>query len=479
MKNRGVLTFLLLAISFLLLCSACQNQGQGSGVNSSDSAASESSDSALAASDNPNEITMAVWHYTDKFLQDAALLYEEKTGIKVNIENHYVTSDWDSDDYRLDPYQNTIIYTEQTLTDLMARRGADIYYVNFLDFEQLGKNGLLLDMSDWLENDEELTNDVVFRDLILSGKTGEGVFALSTDFLINRLSATSGDEPILENKRRTWQEFFDEVSELEYTQDIVFGCSDLDLFMLRFYSRASYFIDESGNTQKLYSEEMISLLEECRDWRDMGFCWDFRDVPLFFNPDDMSNLGSYTSAAGGNSGNKWAETFCTIPEEYRRPFYTFAPMPFDGDAVHTDGNVRYPEIGWVPLYSVNAGSLKAEAAQDFLKFLLTEECQREMLPKDLFTGFLLPVNRAVFRDLIEKDLDRIQKAITMVEMDIPGLIDEAEETVDEVAYFIRHKPYYHTIIRKVALQYFLDQITAEEAARQMSNKVGLYLKEQG
>jgi len=33
--------------------------------------------------------------------------------------------------------------------------------------------------------------------------------------------------------------------------------------------------------------------------------------------------------------------------------------------------------------------------------------------------------------------------------------------------------------REVAKQFFLDQITAEEAARQMADKVGLYLKEQG
>jgi hypothetical protein len=31
----------------------------------------------------------------------------------------------------------------------------------------------------------------------------------------------------------------------------------------------------------------------------------------------------------------------------------------------------------------------------------------------------------------------------------------------------------------VAKQFFLDQISAEEAARQMSDKVGLYLKERG
>jgi ABC-type glycerol-3-phosphate transport system substrate-binding protein len=476
MKHRKAIALLIAFIFVTLMVSACQNQGDGGADSPSGASAPGSTD----APQELNELTMDVWLYEDEFIKEAAELYVEKTGVKVNIQNYYIPPDWNSSDYRLDPDQDLNIYAERVIADLLVKSGADIYHVNFLDYEQLGNNGLLVDMSDWLDNDAELTNDVVFRDLIHSGKSDKGIFGLSIDFCINRLSATSGDEPILENKRRTWQEFFDEVSELDYTQDIIFWYSELDLFMVRFYSRASYFIDESKNTQKLYSEEMISLLEECKDWNDRGFCWDIRDVPLFFTPDDRSNLGSYIGAAGGSTGDRWAETFCTIPEEYRRSIYTFAPLPNDGGSIRTDGKNRYPEIIGTPLYSVNAGSPKAEAAMDFLKFLLSEDCQRKMLPKDNGpNGFLLPVNRAVFRDLIESDLERIQKAIRTVEMDIPELIDEAEETVDEVAYFIIPKPYYNTIIREVAKEFFLDQISAEEAARQMSDKVGLYLKEQG
>jgi hypothetical protein len=66
-----------------------------------------------------------------------------------------------------------------------------------------------------------------------------------------------------------------------------------------------------------------------------------------------------------------------------------------------------------------------------------------------------------------------------IELDFPALISEAEGTVDQIAYIIIEKPYYRTIIREVAKQFFLDQISAEEAARQMSDKVSLYLKEQG
>jgi len=132
---------------------------------------------------------------------------------------------------------------------------------------------------------------------------------------------------------------------------------------------------------------------------------------------------------------------------------------------------------------VNAGSAKAEIAQDFLRFLLSEEAQGKMASRDIsLNGFMFPVNRAVFRSLVESDLERIQTSVNTfdaVEMDIPGLIKEAEEIVDQIAYIIYRKPYYQTIIREVAKEFFLDKISAEEAARQMSDKVGLYLKEQG
>jgi hypothetical protein len=64
------------------------------------------------------------------------------------------------------------------------------------------------------------------------------------------------------------------------------------------------------------------------------------------------------------------------------------------------------------------------------------------------------------------------------DLNFPALISEAEGVADQVAYFIMPKPYYNTIIREVAKQFFLGQISAEEASRQMSDKVGLYLKEQ-
>jgi hypothetical protein len=87
----------------------------------------------------------------------------------------------------------------------MAGSGADIYDVSLLDYEQLGKNGLLVDMGDWLENDPEFADDAYFRNILLSAKTESGVFAMFTDFIFGRLSATSADEPLFENWQATWE----------------------------------------------------------------------------------------------------------------------------------------------------------------------------------------------------------------------------------------------------------------------------------
>jgi ABC-type glycerol-3-phosphate transport system substrate-binding protein len=269
----------------------------------------------------------------------------------------------------------------------------------------------------------------------------------------------------------TWPEFMGEVSELDYTQDIAFGRMDLEIFMDRFTSRSPYFIDEAGNTQNLYSEEMVSLLEECREWSDMGLC------AAYSNPATLTEMASF---GGGLHPDYLADMFCTLPEEYtstRQDIIYFAPMLFDGDAVSIDGNVRYPEINWATLYGVNAGSPMAGEAQDFLLFLLSEEAQMRMAETNPMNG--LPFNRAAFRHVIEKDLERVQATMpNILDLDFPTLVKEAEETVEQIAYFIIQKPYYRTIIREVAKEFFLDQISAEAAARQMSDKVSLYLKEQ-
>jgi ABC-type glycerol-3-phosphate transport system substrate-binding protein len=344
-----------------------------------------------------------------------------------------------------------------------------------MDFWQLGKNGLLSDMEGWLENDEELTDDIVFRDILLSGKSQNGIFAIPIEFTFTRLMATTSEEPLFENRqmmwdeRMTWQEFFEKVSEYGYMREIAVAEPDLEIFMDRFISRASYFIDETEKTQNLNSEEMISLLEECREWRDLGFCWDFR------NPIAEDESISYATTV---DSRRCSEMLCTLPEIYEPTYRFFAPRPFDGDPVRVDGHDRYPETYYfAPLFGVNAGGPNVETAQDFLRFLLTEEAQNSILKSNL--DILFPINRAVFRSMVMSDLEFVQGMLSTVELDYPSLLKEAEDIVDDIAYCIIPKPYYRTIIRAVARDFFLDQITAEETARQMSDKVGLYLKEQG
>jgi ABC-type glycerol-3-phosphate transport system substrate-binding protein len=240
-----LVSIVLIALSF----GACNTGGQGSDRWLSDGATSESS---------PSEITMAVWELDIAHLEKAGRIYEEKTGIKANIQTYFVEPDVleatiiDSSgssyttSLYVDPYADTSMYEQQTISALTTGNGADIYDVAFLEFEHLGRNGLLADMGDWIENGAEFAADNVFRNILLSGKTESGVFAVPIDFNFRRLHAMTPYEPLPENKRMTWQEFFAEVSELDYTQEIAYRGTDLDIFMYRFISRASDFIDEAG-----------------------------------------------------------------------------------------------------------------------------------------------------------------------------------------------------------------------------------------
>ena len=276
--------------------------------------------------DNPVELTMSVFLWKDNHLKAAARLYEEKTGIKVNIQNNgnHDPEDWDTTKFWLDPYQDTSLYSEQVINSLMTGSGSDIYDLTWVDFEQLGKNGLLVDLGDWLENDPELTDDIVFRNILLSGKTEYGVFTTPIDFYFRKLLdvtfTTSADAQLLPNKRMTWQEFFDEGSGLDLTENRLYADFELNIFMERFIARVSDFIDESENKQNLYSDEMISILEECREWRDMGLCADSRDHAAMFDHCLYSPIFI--------NDYKIAEMLCTLPEDYEPVYYIVAPMIF-------------------------------------------------------------------------------------------------------------------------------------------------------
>jgi len=427
---------------------------------------------------------MSVYLWEARHLWGAAQRYENKTGIKVNIQNNYILPDPDNYD-SFDPQYAKKIYVEQALTSLMTGSGADIYDVRYLEFDHLGKNGLLVDMGDWLENDPGLTDDIVFRDILLSEKTENGIFAMPIDFTFRKLKAAYEDVPLLENKRMNWQEFFDIVSELDLVQDRAYADNELGIFRERFISGNSYYIDEEGN--KLNYEAVIALLEECRDWRDMGLCADSKnDINAY-----LDNTYAYLYGMVGYH-DLIAEPLCTLPEEYTRVSYGyfpgsyFAPMLFDGDPVIKNGKKLYPEISdRTGRYGVNADSPNAEVAQDFLRFLLSEEEQEEIVYKNyedsggIHNGFYIPVSRAAFRNMVDRDLERVKAWNRNVVLDKPPLIKEAEDAVDEIAYIIMEKPYHETIIFDLAKQFFLGEISAEEAARQMSDKVGLYLKELG
>jgi ABC-type glycerol-3-phosphate transport system substrate-binding protein len=216
----------------------------------------------------------------------------------------------------------------------------------------------------------------------------------------------------------------------------------------------------------------------------MGLATDFREGYDYFAPPSSYSTGAAIPF------NQIAFMLCQIPEGYVRSGvgqyqFFFAPYPYDGDPVRINGKDLYPEGSYVDLYGVNAGSPNAEAALDFLRFLISEEGQEAMMPLDPYqdNSFLLPINRALFRSRVESSLDHIKafnqsSLAELEELDYPALIKEAEEMVDQIAYLIIPKTDYRYLINQVAAQYFQDQISAEEAARQMADKVGLYLKEQ-
>ena len=465
MKNKQIISLILSVVLILFVFSACQNNAQSEAENT------PVKDDKTVVSDElsvPDEITMAVVMSTDGHLKAAAKLYEEKTGVKVNIENNY--NRFSGND------GGASLYAEQALSSLNVGGGADIYDVRLLDHENLGKNGLLVDMSSWLNSDEEFSDEVMFRDILLSGKTQDNVFAIPVDFYFLRMFASSEDESFPENKRMTWTEFFEQVRENGYLGDVAYLYTDLEIFMERFTSRASEFIDETGNTQALNSPEMIAMLEECMAWKEAGLCSD--------SGDPAHSERSYSYIGFPINRFRVADALCTLPDFLGKGSYYgyyVSPIPYDGEPVIIDGTEHYPVYcEEISSYGVNAGSPNVEAAQDFLKFLLSQEAQEVMISVNALENgfFYLPVNRGAFRSLIEKDLEERFSHDPGIEIDVPSLVDEAEKAIKDVAYILPHKSYYDTIIKKTAEQFFLGNISAEEAVKQMANKVDLYLKEQ-
>ena len=184
-----------------------------------------------------------------------------------------------------------------------------------------------------------------------------------------------------------------------------------------------------------------------------------------------------------NAGKRWLEIDRNMrldfyqayqeydPEKKEDAFilFSFPVGDFDGYAMVTKG-----------FYAAVEGK-NAEGTGAFLRFLFSDESWFDE-PGELKNVFEVtyPVNAAHCDALLEKQVDSCLNSPTITPLDWASIGAKWLEEIKRADHF-----YYtwsselHTIIEEEAEPYFNGDITAEEAARRIQNRVEIYLAERG
>ena len=417
-----------LVTSILVFITGC-GSGNGSTAKSS-----------LPSEDGAREISIEVIDYFG-FYKDAAKRFEEETGVKVNLIN----------DYAMDDAVDTIIgATDRITSELIAGKGADLFIGFYFDFDSIGQNHRLCNLADWMAQDPEFSIEDYYIKILQSQMGTNGMYAFPLFFNCNALGSKV-EVPELEGRNFTWKEFFETLKDVN-RNGVLYGETDLMLFISRYRDTAQNFVDESKKSQHMNSPEMIELLKECKSWSDQGLCIKYTDAnqsEIFYTA-LLQNYGTDILALTNIRAD---------PEVY------YYDIPSDAPDNH-----RANKISPTDLVCVNASSKHKATVWKFIKFLMTD--------KMLESSANMPVNR----NAAEKNLASFMKNIAKVynlTIDVDQAIRDTSDTLDSIGKVspISFSPL-ELIVIKEATRYFKNEVSAEVAAQNMADKVELYFKEQ-
>ena len=394
----------------------------------------QTEDTALPQEDNATEITIEVGENSLSFYKNAARKFEAETGVKVNVIS---ASNDDTARTRIQ-------------AELMAGKGADIYASIYLDFIGIGQNGHLCNLANWIALDPYFSDDEFYMNLLQSRFDEGDCYSLLLFMMIRTLGSTI-EVPELNGKSLNWEEFFETTKGIERS-GVLYGIMDYDVFFYRFRERYKSFIDEENRTQSLNSPEMIQLLEQCKEWGAEGLC-----IP--FAAENFTELSANAFFRGSGGGIDMLTNISVDSPFFEKTY--FYDIPSDSGK-----NDRANKIMTTDFVCINAASPCKGTAWELVKFLFSEDIQA--------SNILVPVNRKaaaeILSELIENNKLDIDSDQAIKETD--AILDAIDDLPDIYPNDIVQ------IVLKQAERFFSNEISAEEAAKNMADGVALYFKEQ-
>ena len=430
------------------------------------------------ASAQRTELTLGALSAT--MVGDAVLRFnrsQDKVRIRVKDYSDYVNGE----DYEAG--------LTKLVTEILAGDMPDLLALDSLPYAQLAARGLLENLDPWLERDAELKREELFENVLHSMEQGGGLYEVTPGFSIITMMGPSelvGDTPgwTYEDYDAAWAQM------PEGSTPLGPGVNRDMILEMCTYLNLDRFVDWSSGKCDFENPAFLKLLR---------FCAQFPDANGTFYDEGSSDM---TRIAEGRQMLVFTSIYSMDDVVYNDQLFpggsTYIGLPVDEGA----GNILYPTSG----FAMSAKCADKEGAWAFLRTFLTEEYQTK------YSGYEvgLPLNRRAFQAALDKAMEieyekdaeghylldangeRIPTskggmdvstdgesimefqlwAMTKTQADkLLGVIESATRSVDMNASVA-------AIVREGAAAYFAGQKSAEETARLIQSRVGLYVSEQ-
>ena len=379
------------------------------------------------------ELSIAAFN-DSQFLQSAARRYEElHEGVKINI-TAYAGEEKDISKY------SQIINTA-----LMSGRGEDIIDVKCLSWWKLADKNKLLDLNSEINITSEMYYKSVMDAYIYKDKRyaiplyfSFEAFGWSDEFADKELPRHITIESLLT--------LADKYPETPLFNDSGFGMGQITLAYKLFDMNFNDFVDLANKNVNIDGEQFITLLKNVQSIAGVLAPPTRDETPLIrqlvlYSP-TMSHVGTI---------------------EYENVFL----LTDDG------GQSIFLSSGFVP--AVNANSPNKELAIDFIRFLISEEMQSS--PELVYC----PVNKKAAQESAKLILGDLQLGGYAPDSFDNDNLEQNIAKFDELAERMSVVEFSDVFIRDFVMsemrRFFLGEVSAEQAAKNLQSKLNTYLKE--
>jgi len=401
--------------------------------------------------------------------------------IKVEVKDflsEMVTSAESLDEAETSLAQNAENYQKVISTELMAGKGADIIEMRDLPYKKFVDKNVLVNMSKLIKNDKSFDLNKYHQGILNTCKYKDSLYIVPINFSFTPLMANKSimnkEGLNIDSTKWTWKEFLsiaqkitkDKNGDGKPDQYALPKMSTEQIFRYIYAGEYPNFIDFDRKTANFDSKEFIEILNFVKDFSAKNVC-----SPTL----DMLELSTSKVTDPGTIGFI-QDYFISYPSINK------AQSIFNGEVEFLDmpsySGKRNPKSFLLgQTFSINNNSEMKTEAWEFIKWLLSDEIQSN--PEMYFSAVNINAQKEKAKRELErndrykfyKDQGRNVKPLTQADVDL------VDKMIGEFKTITYSDPQANKIVNEGAKEFFSGKKTAEEAAKQIQNKMNIYLGE--